>query len=68
VCHFTHSSTYNNVTPENASLMFLALFNLIPGVLKLFKTLPPIVQEFEEKPILIDNHQFEMDSGVTIYA
>jgi hypothetical protein len=64
ICHFTHSTTYTNTNPEQILLSVFAFFNLSVVLVKLFNSLAPIKHEFQQGDILIDNHQFELDSGV----
>jgi high-affinity nickel permease len=65
ICHFTHSTTYINTNSEQILLSVFAIFNLAVVLVELFKSLPPIQRKFQEGDILVDNHQFELDSSVS---
>ncbi|WDD97438.1 hypothetical protein [Thalassomonas actiniarum] len=64
VCHFTHTVTSINTSPEQILLILFSLFNLTVVLIKLFKNLPLINRDFQQGNILVDNQQFVLDAGI----
>ena len=64
ICHFTHSQTYMNHSPEQILLMIFSFINLVIVLIKMGKQLPPIQQEFQKDSIFIESHPLSDNIGL----